>query len=95
MDHPGYSENKTKVIKRLRRVQGQVKGIEKMVDDDRYCIDVLEQVSAATRALQGVALALMEDHLSHCVANAIKDGGHEADIKIKEAYLAIERLVKS
>ncbi|NNN21906.1 MAG: metal-sensitive transcriptional regulator [Acidimicrobiales bacterium] len=95
MDHPGYSENKTKVIKRLRRVQGQVKGIEKMVDDDRYCIDVLEQVSAATRALQGVALALMEDHLSHCVANAIKDGGYEADLKIKEAYLAIERLVKS
>ncbi|MSV84109.1 MAG: metal-sensing transcriptional repressor, partial [Actinobacteria bacterium] len=66
----GYDENKDAYLKRLRRVEGQVRGIERMVEDDSYCIDVLTQISAATRALQGVALALLEDHLRHCVADA-------------------------
>ena len=91
----GYEGHKDAVLKRLRRIEGQVRGISRMVDDDTYCIDVLTQVSAATSALQSVALLLLEDHLSHCVAEATRAGGAEADAKVKEASEAIARLVRS
>lgn len=92
---PGYSEHKDEVRKRLRRIEGQVRGIDQMVDGDRYCIDILTQISAATRALQAVALELLDDHLSHCVAQAMEKGGVEAEAKIAEATSAIARLVRS
>jgi DNA-binding FrmR family transcriptional regulator len=95
MDAPGYSERKDAVLKRLRRIEGQIRGLQRMVDDDTYCIDVLTQISAATRALQAVALELVEDHLGHCVSHAIEAGGPEADHKIREASAAIARLVRS
>ena len=91
----GYGQNKDSVMKRLRRIEGQVRGLERMVDADEYCIDVLTQISAATKALQAVALALLEDHLAHCVADAAREGGDMADVKIKEASDAIARLVRS
>ncbi len=92
---PGYSENKTAHLKRLRRIEGQVRGLQRMVESDSYCIDVLTQISAATRALESVALLLLEEHLSHCVAEAVVVGGDTADAKIKEASAAIGRLVRS
>ena len=91
----GYSENKVAYLKRLKRVEGQVRGIARMVEDDKYCIDVLTQVSAATKALQSVALGLLEEHLAHCVVEAARAGGPEADLKVKEAAEAIARLVRS
>ncbi len=91
----GYAMHKTDVAKRLARIEGQVRGIAKMVDEDRYCIDVIDQVTAVTRALQQVALGLMHEHLGHCVAEAMVEGGPEADAKIEEATAAIARLVKS
>ncbi|PRZ30504.1 DNA-binding FrmR family transcriptional regulator [Antricoccus suffuscus] len=91
---PGYSSDKSAILSRLRRVEGQIRGIEKMVDGDTYCIDVLTQVSAATKALQSVALSLVNDHLGHCVRDAISNGDN-ADEKIAEASAAIARLVKS
>jgi CsoR family transcriptional regulator, copper-sensing transcriptional repressor len=92
---PGYLETKDELLKRLRRVEGQVRGLQRMVEEEAYCIDVLTQVSAATRALQSVAVALLDDHLRHCVANAVAGGGDEADRLVTEASRAIERLVKS
>ena len=92
---PGYSHDKVSLQARLARIEGQVRGIQRMVDEDRYCIDVLEQVSAATRALQSVALQLLNDHLAHCVADAVKSGGDEAKAKLDEASAAIARLVQS
>jgi DNA-binding FrmR family transcriptional regulator len=92
---PGYSDDKAAVLKRLRRVEGQVRGLQQMVEDDRYCIDVLTQVSAATKALQAVALELLEDHLSHCVRDAVASGGPDADAKVAEATAAVARLVRS
>ena len=83
------------VLARLKKVEGQIRGIHKMVEDDRYCIDVLQQISAATRALQGVALHLLDEHMAHCVVNAVKAGGAEKDAKLREASMAIARLVKS
>lgn len=91
----GYAEDKAALQTRLRRIEGQVRGLERMVDEDAYCIDVLTQISAATRALQGVALALLEDHLSHCVHDAMVAGGEDADSKVREANEAIRRLVRS
>ena len=91
----GYSDEKEAVQKRLRRIEGQVRGLQRMVEEDRYCIDVLEQVSAATRALQAVALELLDDHLAHCVADAVTIGGDEAVLKLHEASKAIARLVRS
>jgi CsoR family transcriptional regulator, copper-sensing transcriptional repressor len=91
----GYIDNKDAVLGRLRRVEGQVRGLQRMVEQDSYCIDVLTQVSAATRALQAVALELLEDHLAHCVADAARQGGPDADAKVKEASEAIARLVRS
>jgi len=92
---PGYSAEKELVLKRLRRIEGQIRGIQRMVEDDRYCIDVLAQVSAATAALQSVALLLLDDHLAHCVTNAVRAGGDEAEQKLAEASAAIARLVRS
>ncbi len=92
---PGYEADKAAVQKRLRRVEGQIRGLQRMIDEDRYCIDVLEQVAAATRALQSVALLLLNDHLAHCVADAVKAGGEPASDKLREASAAIERLVRS
>jgi DNA-binding FrmR family transcriptional regulator len=83
------------VQKRLRRIEGQARGLQRMVDEDQYCIDVLTQISATTKALQAVALQLLEDHLGHCVTNAIEAGGPQAQTKVREAAAAIERLVKS
>jgi CsoR family transcriptional regulator, copper-sensing transcriptional repressor len=91
----GYTDDKAAVLARLRRVEGQVRGLQRMVEDDAYCIDVLTQVSAATKALQSVALTLLDDHLGSCVAHAVAAGGPEADTKLAEASAAIARLVKS
>ena len=91
----GLSTNKAKILARLRRIEGQVRGVQRMVEDDKYCIDILTQVSALTRALQGVATGLLEDHLSHCVVDAARMGDEEARVKIKEATDAINRLVRS
>jgi CsoR family transcriptional regulator, copper-sensing transcriptional repressor len=91
----GYEANKAAVLRRLRRIEGQVRGLQRMVDDDAYCIDVLTQISAATKALQSVALELLGEHLSHCVREAVQSGGPDADAKVREARDAIERLVRS
>ena len=92
---PGYDMNKDDLLRRLRRVEGQVRGIAQMVEDDRYCIDVLTQVSAVTKALQSVALGMFDDHLRHCVAEAVSAGGPDAERKLTEATAAVERLLKS
>ena len=92
---PGYSDKKDAVDKRLRRIEGQVRGLQRMVEDDKYCIEILDQISAVTRALQAVALELLDDHLSHCVADALTTGGKTADDKVSEASAAIARLVRS
>ena len=91
----GYTHDKDSYLKRLRRIEGQVRGLQRMVEDDQYCIDILTQVSAVTRALQSVALGLLEEHLGHCVAGAVAEGGNAANEKIRAASEAIARLVKS
>jgi CsoR family transcriptional regulator, copper-sensing transcriptional repressor len=91
----GYTDNKDEVARRLRRIEGQVRGLQRMVDEDAYCIDVLTQISAATRALEAVALELLDAHLRHCVTDAIASGGPEAEAKLAEASAAISRLVRS
>ena len=94
VEHPhGY--DKDAVLKRLARIEGQVRGLARMVNDDTYCIDVLTQVSATTKALEAVALKLLDDHLAHCVVDAARAGGPEAEHKVKEASDAIARLVRS
>ena len=94
-DHThGYSEHKEEMLKRLRRAEGQVRGIHRMVAEDAYCIDVMTQVAAATKALERVALGLLDDHLSHCVAVAAAEGGEVSAEKLKEASAAIARLVR-
>ncbi len=90
-----YSPDKDDLLKRLRRIEGQVSGISRMIDDDRYCIDVLTQVSAVTKALQAVSLKLLDAHLSGCVVDAAREGGPDAEVKLKEASDAIARLVRS
>ena len=87
--------SKDQLLARLRRVEGQIRGLQQMVEADRYCIDVLTQISAVTKALQSVAVGMLDDHLRHCVANAVAAGGPEGDRKLAEATEAIERLVKS
>jgi DNA-binding FrmR family transcriptional regulator len=89
----GYSADKQALQARLKRIEGQVRGLQRMVDEDTYCIDVLTQISAATKALQAVAVGLLEDHLRHCVVQAARDG--DPDAKVKEATAAIARLVRS
>ena len=95
MAAPGYLDRKSLVQRRLRRIEGQVRGLQNMIEEDRYCIEVLDQISATTRALQAVALELLDDHISHCVAHAVKQGGAEKDAKLVEASAAIARLVRS
>jgi DNA-binding FrmR family transcriptional regulator len=91
----GYSPQKDNYAKRLRRIEGQVRGIAKMIDEDKYCIDVLTQISAVHSALQSVALGLLDEHLGHCVSQAVAEGGTQADEKLAEASAAIARLVRS
>lgn len=91
----GYMTDKDRYLDRLKRIEGQVRGVHRMVEDEQYCIDILTQVSALTRALQAVAIGLLDDHLKHCVLDAAHAGGADADAKIKEATDAISRLVRS
>jgi DNA-binding FrmR family transcriptional regulator len=91
----GYTQDKDDYLTRLRRIEGQIRGIARMVEQDEYCIDVLTQVSAATKALQAVALGLMDEHLKHCVREAVAQGGQVADEKVAEASAAVARLVRS
>ena len=95
MNQPGYIADKVAIQRRLRRIEGQIRGLQRLVDEDQYCINILDQVSATTRALQAVALQLVGDHLSHCVKDAFVLGGPEGDAKIEEAREAIGRLVRS
>ena len=91
----GYIKDKDDYLRRLRRVEGQIRGLQRMVDEEIYCIDILTQVSAATKALETVALGLLDDHLAHCVVDAAKAGGPDSDAKLQEASAAIARLVRS
>ena len=91
----GYVAHKESYAKRLRRIEGQIRGIAKMIDEDKYCVDILTQISAASSALRSVALNLLDDHLDNCVSQAIAKGGNEADVKLAEASSAIARLVRS
>ena len=91
----GYAGSKEDYLKRLRRIEGQVRGLQRMVDEDTYCIDVLTQVAAVTKALQAVSLGLLEDHVSHCVVDAARTSDEEAQVKVREAADAIARLVRS
>jgi DNA-binding FrmR family transcriptional regulator len=91
----GYTAGKDDYLKRLRRIEGQIRGLQRMVENDEYCIDVLTQISAATKALQSVSLGLIDEHLKHCVAEAIAAGEDTGTDKIREASDAIARLVKS
>lgn len=91
----GYHHQKDEHLKRLRRIEGQVRGLQRLVDEDVYCIDILTQVSASTKALQSFALQLLEEHLRHCVADAALKGGGEIDAKVEEATKAIARLLRT
>ena len=99
MDHTtsphGYIHDKDDYLKRLRRIEGQARGLQRMVEEEKYCIDILTQVAAMTKALQSVSLGLLDEHLSHCVVDAVAAGGPEAEVKLKEASDAIARLVRS
>lgn len=95
MTVPGYTMTKDDYLRRLRRIEGQVRGLQRLVDEDTYCIDVLTQISAVTSALQSVAVGLLDEHLHHCVSDAVSSGAPDAAEKISEATRAIERLVKS
>ena len=92
--HYGYITDKDKYLNRMRRIEGQARGIHKMVEEEQYCIDILTQISALKSALEAVAVGLLDDHLKHCVVDAARAGGEEADLKIKEATDAIARLVR-
>ena len=91
----GYTHDKDAYLRRLSRVEGQVRGLQRMIDEDKYCIDILTQVAAATKALQSVALGLLEEHLGHCVTQAVAQGDDSAAEKVREASAAIARLVRS
>jgi len=91
----GYIGDKSRYLARMKRIEGQARGVHRMIDEDTYCIDILTQISALTKALEGVALGLLDDHLKHCVVDAAKQGGAEAQTKLQEASDAIARLVKS
>ena len=92
---PGYSGDKDQVVARLRRIEGQVRGLQRLVGEDAYCIDVLTQISAVDKALKGVAVNLLDGHLRHCVRDGMAAGGHDADAIVTEATDAIARLVRS
>jgi DNA-binding FrmR family transcriptional regulator len=91
----GYIQSKDDYLKRLRRIEGQARGLQRMVEEEKYCIDILTQVSAMTKALQSVALGLLDEHMAHCMVDAARQGGREQEIKLKEASDAIARLVRS
>ena len=91
----GYSISKDDYLKRLRRIEGQVRGLQAMIEDDKYCIDVLTQISSVTKALQGVGMGLLDQHLHHCVVEAAQERGDQGDAKLDEAMVAIERLLRS
>jgi DNA-binding FrmR family transcriptional regulator len=91
----GYIHHKDDYLKRLRRIEGQARGLQRMVEEEKYCIDILTQISAVTKALQSVGLGLLDEHLAHCVVDAARAGGPEADLKVREASDAIARLVRS
>jgi DNA-binding FrmR family transcriptional regulator len=93
--HHGYISAKDDYLKRLRRIEGQARGLQRMVEEEKYCIDILTQISAVTKALQAVSLGLLEDHMHHCVVDAARQGDREAQEKVKEAVEAIARLVRS
>ena len=93
--HHGYISRKDDYLRRLKRIEGQARGLQRMVEEEKYCIDILTQISAITKALQSVGLGLLDEHLNHCVVDAVAAGGREADIKLKEASEAIARLVRS
>jgi DNA-binding FrmR family transcriptional regulator len=92
---PGYTGSKDDYLKRLRRIEGQVRGLQRMVEGDEYCIDILTQVAAVTKALQAVSLGLLEDHVGHCVVNAARESDEAASEKVREAAAAIARLVRT
>jgi CsoR family transcriptional regulator, copper-sensing transcriptional repressor len=92
---PGYTMSKDDLVKRLRRIEGQTRGVAQMVEEDRYCIDVLTQISAIRSALESVAVGLVDDHVRHCVAHAVLEGGPVAEERLTEATAAIARLLKS
>jgi len=96
-DHPthGYTPDKEAYLKRVRRIEGQIRGIHRMIDEDTYCIDVLTQMSAVTKALQAVGLGLLEDHMSHCVVDAARESPEAGEEKVQEASAAIARMVRS
>ena len=93
--HRGYIHRKEEYVRRLRKIEGQARGLQRMVEEEQYCIDILTQISAITKALQSVGLGLLDEHLSHCVVDAAATGGREAEVKLKEASDAIARLVRS
>lgn len=92
---PGYSIKREDYLKRLRRIEGQVRGLQRMIEEDQYCIDVLTQISAVTSALRGVGFGLVDEHLRNCVRDAIDDESDQGDKKIEEAILGIERLLRA
>ena len=91
----GYAQDRDEHLRRLRRIEGQVRGLQKMIEEDRYCIDVLTQVSSVTKALQGVAMGLLDEHLRHCVADAVRADDEGGEAKIAEAMTAVDRLLRS
>ena len=91
----GYSSSKDDVLLRLRRIEGQVRGLQRLVDEDTWCIDVLTQISSVTKALQGVGVGLLDDHIRHCVREAVQEGDREGDERIEEVVLAIQRLLRT
>jgi len=93
--HYGYIQRKDDYLKRLKRIEGQARGIQRMVEEEQYCIDILTQISAMTKALQAVSLGLLEEHINHCVVDAVRQGEREGQDKVKEAVEAISRLVRS
>ena len=93
-DHYGYIRDKQRYLARLKRIEGQVRGIQRMIDEDQYCIDILTQVSAVSSALKGVGLQLLDDHMRHCVKNAVIEGDEAADVKFKEVSDAISRFAR-
>jgi DNA-binding FrmR family transcriptional regulator len=92
---PGYAENKDQLLARLKRIEGQVRGVQRMVDEDAYCIDILTQISAANSAMKKVAVALLEDHIRHCIAEGTGSSGATREAKVLEASSAIDRLIKA
>lgn len=90
----GYLSDKERYLARLKRIEGQVRGLQRMVDEEQYCIDILTQVSALQSALKGVALGLLDDHMNHCVRHAAEAGGEEAEEKLEEVSQAVKRLVR-